>query len=83
MGLICADCPVQGDCAEAVVQRLAAGRMVGGFYAGVWLPWPPSAAPQSSSLGRRRALDTLRQKALDSERERVLAGQHQCVRTPG
>jgi hypothetical protein len=80
MGTICAHCPVQTECAKTVVQRLQTGRIVGGFYAGVWLPWPPSATPASTStLGRRRALDALRQKALDTEPERVLAGQHQYV----
>lgn len=84
MGTVCASCPVRNECAEWIVERLQTGRVVGGFYSGVWLPWPPSAAPSStSSAGRRRALDTLRQKALDSTRKRVLADQHQYVGGPG
>lgn len=79
MGMICARCPVRGECAERVVERLALGRIIGGFYAGVWLPWPPSATPMASTAGRRQALDSLRQQALDSARMRVLSDQEQCV----
>lgn len=79
MGMICAGCPVRGRCAERVVERLALGRIIGGFYAGVWLPWPPSATPTATTVGRRQALDSLRRQAIDSERTRVLADQEQCV----
>lgn len=33
---ICAECPVVTSCAAHAITT----RNVGGFYAGVWLPWP-------------------------------------------
>lgn len=80
MGAICARCPVRGECAERVVERLSMGRIIGGFYAGVWLPWPPSATPTATNVGRRQALDALRKQAIDSETTRVLSDEERYVR---
>lgn len=84
MGAVCAECPVVAECAASVLRRLQSSRIVGGFYAGVWLPWPPASGVEGPSIvSRRRARDTLQRKALDTTSERVLADQQRCVRGPG
>lgn len=36
MAQVCADCPILYDCARYALDT----KGVGGFYAGIWLPWP-------------------------------------------
>jgi|GEM_PF-4927911 len=48
MAAICADCPLTTQCALHALSD----DIPGGFYAGVWLPWPTAAA---SSYGSRRS----------------------------
>lgn len=83
MSEICDTCPVLRDCAAWITARLNSHPMTGGYYAGVWLPWPKQAGDINNSVGRRSARDTLRQKArtLDTGHARVLANHHQCVGT--
>lgn len=56
MAEVCADCPVQKSCAGYGLTT------TGGFYAGVWLPWPSSSSSSSNNTRylRRRSRNELR-----------------------
>jgi hypothetical protein len=50
MRAVCMECPVILQCAEHAYRR-----QVGGFYAGVWLPWPSVHESDRNRFDRHRA----------------------------
>ena len=59
MSNICSDCPVLTECARHGLKK----ETVGGFYAGVWLPWPTGRRSEADERGRaRRALSLTRRR---------------------
>lgn len=60
MAAVCKDCPVIKRCASYAIGQ------PGGFYAGVWLPWPQ--AQESSSIRTFRELGRLQLQVITGER---------------
>lgn len=59
MSAVCDLCPIQINCAEFALTSGVNGRGVdGGFYAGVWIPWP-------ADYGHRKRTD----RSMDARRQ--------------
>jgi hypothetical protein len=61
MASVCNDCPVIKRCASYGLGQ------PGGFYAGVWLPWPQ--AQESTAIKRIREHGRLQLKVITGERK--------------
>ena len=60
MARVCADCPVLNACAEYALIGHNGNGVDGGFYAGVWIPWPTYYRHAQRDQSRRRARHALR-----------------------
>ena len=52
MSDVCGDCPVMTSCAVYALTPA----VVGGFYAGVWLPWPTGSRRETQERSRARRI---------------------------
>ena len=55
MTQVCADCPVWRDCAEHALSV----KETGGFWAGVWIPWPISRSADPARNRQRTLARTI------------------------
>lgn len=51
---VCMSCPVLQDCATDTLKAMRSREILGGFYAGIWIPWPSNNADKAAELREYR-----------------------------
>ena len=60
MATVCLECPVLSQCAAYALKGHNGNGVDGGFYAGVYIPWPTYYRHAQRDMSRRSARHALR-----------------------